>query len=1011
MLRQLGFGLLTSIVAAAATADRFDLGALKWRNVGPNRGGRSQAAAGSSRRPFEYYFGATGGGLWKTTTGGTTWFPVTDGQIHSSSVGAIAISESNPDVVYIGMGETELRSSVMQGDGVYKSLDAGKTWKHLGLDETQAISRIRIDPSNPDVVYVAALGHPFGRNEQRGVFRSTDGGDTWKRVLFRNDRAGAIDLTMDAHNPRVLFATIWDVYRSPWMLSSGGPASGMFKSTDGGDTWTEITRNRGLPKGTIGKINVSISGADSNRVYAMVEAEDGGLFQSNDAGDSWTLVNSDRSIRQRAFYFSRILADPNKRDTIYAMNVEFYRSDDGGKTFQLMHTPHADHHDLWIAANDSRRMISSDDGGGSVSIDGGRTWTPEQYPTAQFYHVSTTTDVPYDLCGSQQDDGTACVPSGPALNMHNPTAAPGDWFYSVAGGEAGYVAPDPKNANTFYGGDQAGLITRYDRRTGETRSITVYPVFFSGMPASALKERWQWTFPIVFSPVDPKILYTSSQHLWKTTTEGQHWQMISPDLTRNDPKTLGDSGGPITKDQNGPEIYGTIFSIAPSRHDANTIWTGSDDGLVQITRDGGKSWHDVTPPGLQEFTRISLIEASTHDLGGAYVAARRNQLDDRAPYVYKTHDYGKTWTKIVSGIPEDDFAQAIREDTVRSGLLYLGTEHGIYFSFDDGANWKSLSLNLPDTQVADIAVEKDDLVIATHGRSFYVLDDIDVLRQLTPEVTSSDAHLFAPETAIRPSRPARIDYYLAQPNSKIVLEILDSQGHVARTFDSTAVNAAQRLPARAGTNRVEWNLRYPGATTFPGIVLRYAVPGEGPLAPPGKYTVRLTSNGTAQTQPLLIERDPRLTNITDAELQEQFKLAIQIRDELSRAHQAVIRIRSLDTQLQKSAADASDPQISRSAATIKSKLDEIESDLYQVKNQSPRDTLNYPIKLNNQLAVLQRIVDTGDYQPTDQDYAVFHELTDRLHEILNRLDQVDATDLKQLNEQLVARKLPPVSSK
>jgi len=1016
MLKRIGYALLTAGMTVAATVDRVDLSALKWRNIGPNRGGRSQAAAGSARRPLEYYFGATGGGLWKTTNGGTTWFPVTDGQVHSSSVGAIAVSESNPDVVYIGMGETELRSSVMQGDGVYKTVDGGKTWKHIGLADTQAISRIRVDPTNPDVVYVAALGHPFGPNEERGVFRSNDGGASWKRVLFRNNRAGAIDLAMDSHKPRGLFATIWDVYRSPWTLSSGGPASGMFKSTDGGDTWTEITRNSGLPKGVIGKINVSISGADSNRVYAMVEADDGGLFQSNDAGESWTLVTADRSIRQRAFYFSRILADPKNRDTVYALNVEFYRSDDGGRTFQLLHTPHADHHDLWIASNDSRRMISSDDGGGSVSTDGAKTWTLERYPTAQFYHVTTTVDVPYHVCGSQQDDGTACVPSGAALNMRDPAAPAGNWFYTAGGGEAGYLTADPKDANLFYGGDQAGIITRYDRHTGESRAINVYPLFFSGMPASALKERWQWTFPIVFSPVDPKVIYTSSQHLWKSTTQGQRWERISPDLTRNDPATLGDSGGPITKDQNGPEIYGTIFSVAPSRHDVNTIWTGSDDGLVQITRDGGKTWQNVTPAGMGEFNRISLIEASTYDPGGAYIAARRNQLDDRRPYVYKTHDYGKTWTKIVSGIPDNDFAQAIREDTVRRGLLYLGTEHGMYYSFDDGAYWVSLGLNLPDTQVADIAVEKHDLVIATHGRSFYVLDDIDLLRQFTSEVANRKAYLFAPQAALRPLRPAVIDYYLAEAAPKAVLEILDATGRVVRTFDSIAggeppaARGPAALSAKAGTNRFTWDLRYPGAVTFPGIVLRYAVPGEGPLAPPGQYLVRFTANGVTQTQPLVIQRDPQLTNISDADLQEQFKLAIEIRDALSRAHESVIRIRSLDSQMEKSAAEAKDSAISQHAALIKSKLDEIESDLYQVKNRSPRDTLNYPIKLNNQLAVLEHLVGMGDARPADQDYAVFRELSTRLNEILARLDQVTVTDLKQLNDQLAARKLKAITA-
>ena len=1011
MFKRFGYGLLTAAVAMAAVPGQPDLSALTWRNIGPNRGGRSQAAAGSARRPLEYYFGATGGGLWKTTNGGTTWFPVTDGQIHSSSVGAVAVAESNPDIVYIGMGETELRSSVMQGDGVYKSTDGGKTWKHMGLTDTQAISRIRIDPANPDLVYVAALGHPFGRNDERGVFRSRDGGATWQRVLYRNDHSGAIDLAMDAHNPRVLFATTWDVYRSPWMLSSGGTGSGIFKSADGGDTWTEITRNPGMPKGILGKITVSISGADSNRVYAMVEADDGGLFQSNDAGQTWTRVNADRNIRQRAFYFSRILADPNRRDTIYAMNVEFYRSDDGGKTFQLMHTAHPDHHDLWIAPNDSRRMIASDDGGASVSTDGGKTWTAEHYPTGQFYHVATTADVPYHVCGSQQDDGTACVPSSDDANRHNPAAEPGDWFYSIAGGEAGYVAADPKNANIFYGGDQAGIITRYDRSTGETRSVTVYPWFFSGMPAMALTDRWQWTFPIVFSPVDPTILYASSQHLWKTTNQGQRWEQISPDLTRNDYKTLGDSGGPITKDQNGPEIYGTIFSVAPSRHDASTVWTGSDDGLVQLTRDGGKTWQNVTPPGMQEYTRISLIEASTHDAGGAYIAARRYQLDDRRPYVYRTDDYGKTWAKIVSGIPDDDFAQAVREDTVRKGLLYLGTEHGIYYSFDDGGHWQPLQLNLPDTQVADIAVEKHDLVIATHGRSFYVLDDIDLLRQFTPQVESRRFYLFAPEPAVRPLRNGVIDYYLKEP-AKLALEIRDVRGQLVRRFDSTAPTGrtAPALTAHAGSNRFEWDLRYPGSTIFPGIVLRYAAPGQGPTAPPGEYTVRMIVNGETQSQPLRIQRDPRLT-VTDADLQEQFKLAVEIRDQLSRAHEAVIRIRALDAGMEKSAAASGDSNLSASAAQIKGKLDEIEAELYQVKNRSPRDTLNYPIKLNNQLAVLQRLVDTGEDKPTDQDYAVFRELSGHLNEILGRLDHIIGTDVKEFNERLSSHKLPPVPVK
>ena len=1023
MSMRLALAFLVAGVHCAVSAQDYDFSALHWRNIGPNRGGRSQTSAGSARRPLEYYFGATGGGLWKTTNGGVTWFPVTDHQLHSSSVGAVAVAPSNPDIVYIGMGETELRGNIMQGDGVYKSIDAGKTWKHMGLADTQSIARIRIDPSDPNLVYVAALGHPYGPNEERGIFKSSDGGATWQRVLFRNNRAGAVDLSMDPNHPRVLYATIWDVYRTPWSLSSGGPASGFFKSTDGGSNWTEITRNPGLPRGTLGKITVSVSRADSNRVYALVEADDGGLFQSDDAGATWKLVNADRSIRQRAFYFSRITADPQRRDTVYAMNVEFYRSDDGGKTFRRGHTPHADHHDLWIAPDDSQRMIASDDGGAAVSTDGGVTWTLEHFPTAQFYHVTTTAEFPSHVCGAQQDDGTACVPSDRAVNLRDPTGPPNDYMYGAGGGEAGYLSADPSNPNIFYGGDQAGIITRYDRRTGESRMINVDPLFFSGMSAQSLRERWQWTFPIVFSPVDSKIIYASSQHLWKTTTQGQHWDSISPDLTRNDPNTLGDSGGPITKDQNGPEIYGTIFSIAPSRHDVNTIWTGSDDGLVSVTRDGGQTWANVTPSGMGDFNRISLIEASTSDPAAAYVAAKRYQMDDRRPYLFKTHDYGKTWTKITEGIAPDDFLQAVREDPVRPGLLYAGTEHGIYISFDDGAHWRSLSLNLPDTQVADILVEHNDLVIATHGRSFYILDDIGILRQLKPELTSAPFHLFEPRPAIRPLKPAVIDYYLSQPNAKVKIEILDGNGQPIVSFDSSVTPAhiasdpgdgstpagpGTPLSARAGSNRFVWDLRYPGAITFPGIVLRYATPGEGPIAPPGDYSIRLTVNGATQTRRLTIQKDPRLTDVSDADLHEQFRLAMQIRDETDRAHRSLLEIRSIREQLRQRAQAANDASLTQRSAQIASKLDEVEQDLYQVRNRSPRDTLNYPIKLNNQLAVLEREVDTGDNRPTDQDYTVLKELSARLDEILARLNIVLSGDLSSFNQALATKHIDPI---
>jgi len=987
------------LARAAAQAQLPEINGLHWRNIGPNRGGRSQAVAGSAKRPLEYYFGATGGGLWKTTDGGTTWRPVTDGQIRSASIGAVAVSESNPDIVYIGTGETELRASVMQGDGVYKSTDGGRTWSHVGLADTQAIARMRIDPANPDIVYVAALGHPYGANDERGVFRSRDGGKHWDKILFRNNRAGAIDLCLDPHNPRVLYASLWEVYRRPWTLWSGGESSGLFKSVDGGDSWTDITRNPGLPKSLLGKINVSVSGADSNRVFANVEADDGGLFRSDDAGVTWTRVSEDRNIRQRAFYFNRVQADPKNRDTVYAMNVDFYRSTDGGKTLSEIRDTHADHHDLWIAPDDPSRMIVANDGGGSVSTNAGRTWTAERYPTAQFYHVAVTEDVPYHVCGAQQDSGTACVPSEPGGSL----LPAGDWYYSAGGGEAAYIAPDPQAPGVFYAGDQAGILTRYDRTTGQRRDIQVNPWMFSGMPAKDLPERWQWVFPIVFSPADARALYTSSQHLWKTTNQGQSWQRISPDLTLADPATLGDSGGPITHDQNGPEIYGTIFTVAPSRLEPNTIWTGSDDGLVQITRDGGQHWQNITPPGLPRFSRVSLIEASPHLPGAAFVAANRYEMDDRQPYVFRTDDYGKTWKKIVEGIAADDFARALREDPARVGLLYLGTEHGVYCSLDGGDRWQSISLNLPDTQVPDLLINGSDLVIATHGRSFYVLDGVVTLRQLRPEVSAADFHLFLPAAAVRPLANAKIDYLLKRPARSVTISILDSAGKLVRRFDAPERNA--------GLNRFVWDLHYPGPTVFPGMVLRGGST-NGPAAVPGNYQVELTVDGQSQRQWLAVMKDPRLTGVTDADLREQFALALQVRDATSRTNEMVIRIREMKKQIadRLEKRGASNPRLGALAKTVETELSAVELELYQVRNRSPRDTLNYPIKLNNQFAVLLADIEMGDSRPTDQMYTVFRDLSASLAALAGRLESIGKDNLAQLNDVLRSAGLGPIGA-
>jgi photosystem II stability/assembly factor-like uncharacterized protein len=1052
------FVAAAATLAAAATYEASVFGALQWRSIGPPRGGRSITCSGSSSRPNEYYFGATGGGLWKTTDGGTTWRPVTDGQIHSSSVGAVAVSESNPDIVYLGMGETELRGNIMQGDGVYKSTDAGRTWKNVGLADTQAISRIRIHPTDPNIVYVSALGHPYGKNTERGVFRSKDGGATWDKILYRDDHSGAVDLVFDPHNPSVLYAAIWDVNRTPWGLTSGGPGSGLFKSTDAGDHWTEITRNPGLPSGVVGKIGVAVSGGDSNRVYAMVENQKGGLYVSDDAGANWKLINEERNVRQRAFYYTRVYADPKAKDTVYVLNTSMFKSTDGGKTFRNIQAPHGDHHDLWIDPANPLRMVNSNDGGGNVSLNGGQTWTGQQYATAQLYHVAVTNEIPYHVCGAQQDSSTICTPStaGGGRGGGGRGAAP---TYGVGGGESGYIAPDPRNPNIFFAGSQGALLTRFDRRTNYSKDVQVYPLFFSGESAGSLPERWQWTYPIVFSAVNPDILYTSSQHLWKTLDDGHSWTKISDDLTRGDPKTLGDSGGPITHDQNGPEIYGTIYTIAPSRKDVNTIWTGSDDGLVYISRDANAKaphWTKITPPGMPDFGRVSLIDASPHNPAAAYVAVKNYQNDDRKPYLFKTADYGKTWTKIVNGIPENDFVHAVREDTVRQGLLFAGTEHGIYVSFDDGAQWQSLRLNLPDVQVSDIVIQGNDVVIATHGRSFYVLDDITPLRQLKPTLTSEDLHLFTPPKAERNVSQARVDYYLAKPAEKVTIEILDAKGQVLRTFTGTPNDQANgrgrggrgrggagadsaaaadpgnggdpaaegdpgggggggggggrgrggvvNAPDKAGLNRFTWDMRYPPAKTFEGMVL-WSGDTQGPEAVPGAYSVRLTADGKTATEKLILEKDPRLDSVTIADLAEQFTLALKIRDDLTQSNEIVIVVRELKRQMDDRLKSNSDAALKASLDSFREKLSAIEEEVYQVQNRSGQDPLNFPIKLNNKIAALGASVEHGDGKPTTASYEVYKLLNGKLAEQQSRLDALLKSTLPSVNKELTNRSL------
>ena len=1050
--------------AAPASLDAALLKAYQWRSIGPARAGRSIASSGVKGRPKEAYSGQTGGGLWKTVDGGETWVPVTDGQIHSSSVGAVAVSETSPDLVWIGMGEQCIRGNIQPGDGVYKSTDAGKTWTHMGFKESDAISRIRIHPTNPDIVFVADFGKYSVPSDERGVFKSTDGGKTWRKVLFRDNKTGAVDIAIDPHNPNVMFAALWEAFRVEYSMSSGGPGSGLFKSIDGGEHWTEITRNPGLPTGLDGKIGVAVSGADSNRIYAIVENQNGGLYSSDDAGGIWKLINDGRNIRQRAFYYTHVAADPKNKDIVWALNVGTFWSRDGGKT--MVNFAGGDSHDLWIDPDDTNHIVHSNDSGTAVSFNAQapqRTWSARAYPTAQYYHVISTAHVPYHACGAQQDGSTVCVPSNTNLGGGGRGGGGGGGrggtpeLYSPGGSEPGYVAPDPKNPDIFYaGGNNGSFLTRLDRRTGNTREVSPYPREFSGEPSSALVERWQWTYPIIFSPADPTVLYTSSQHVWRTKNGGDSWEKISGDLTRHDPKTMHDSGGPITHDMNSPEVYATVFALAPGKKDVNILWAGSDDGLVNVTRDGGKSWTNVTPKEMPDLGRVSIIDASSFDPGAAYVAVKKPLLNDVAPYIFRTHDFGKTWTKIVTGLPPVDYVHSVREDPTRRGLLYAGTEHGFYVSYDDGDHWQPLSLNLPDVQVSDIWVEANSIAIATHGRSFYILDEVGPLRQAgmdTPSAPGGDFHLYKPADAIRGAGGATISYLLRKPAEKMTIEILDGKGQVVQTIQGAVPGAgrgvggargARGAGARgaggampptetgvaedqgggggargrggaptasmaAGLNRVTWNLDYPGVTQFPGMVF-WGATTNGPIALPGTYQVRLTVDGQPQTQPLTIVKHP-LRNTPDADLKEQFDLAIKIRDKASEANTAVIQIRRIKDDVKDRLAKSPDRELKIAADRLTTTLSAVEQDLYQVKNQSGQDPLNFPIRTNNRLASLLGMTLRGEGKPTANIYPIFEDLKKELKAETDRFDKSLGTDLTLFNRVAQQMGLEPVAGK
>jgi photosystem II stability/assembly factor-like uncharacterized protein len=1033
---------------------------LQWRSIGPYRGGRADAVAGVASQPAVFYFGATGGGVWKTTDGGINWEPISDGSVFGTgSVGAIGLSDSDPNTIYVGMGEPAIRGNVSHGDGVYKSTDAGKTWKRVGLADTRQISRIRVHPKNPDLVYVAAQGHVWAPNEQRGIFRSKDGGKNWEKVLYRSDKAGASDLVLDPTNPNILYAGFWEAYRKPWTLESGGPGSGIFKSTDGGDTWTEITRNQGLPRGMVGIVGVTVSPANPERLWAIIEAEDGGVFRSDNGGRTWAKVNEERRLRQRAWYYTRIYADPKNPDTVYVLNTGFYKSNDGGRTYTPISVPHGDNHDLWIAPDDPNRMINSNDGGANVSYNGGRSWTEQDQPTAQFYRVALDNDFPYHIYGAQQDNSTVRI----ASRTTEGAITERDWF-DVGGGESGWIAPSPKDSEIVYAGSYGGLITRYDHHTGQLRDINPYPNNPMGAGADVLKYRFQWNFPLLFSPHDPNTLYTAANVLFKSTNEGQSWEVISPDLTRNDKSKQSSSGGPITKDNTSIEYYDTIFTVMESPLQAGTIWTGSDDGLVNLSRDGGKNWSNVTPPNtiMPEWIQINSIEASPNDAGTAYVAATMYKWDDYKPYLYKTSDYGKTWKKITNGIPDSAFTRVIREDPNKRGLLYAGTETGIYISFDDGEHWQSMQFNLPVVPINDLAIHKreKELVAATQGRSFWVFDDLPMIHQLMDAGglnAVSETRLFAPKDSYRmpggggfqisptatagKNPPGGVVVYYSlktKPTTDVQLEFLNSSGKSIRKYTARlpipAGAAAAQRPAEqttpspaeegegfggggaarvttdVGLNRFIWDTRYADAARFPGMIL-WAGETRGPKVPPGTYKVKLTADGKTLTQNFEVRPDPRLAT-SPADYAKQLEFGLKIRDKLTETNNAILQIRDVRKQVEdllKRVKDQPNFKVINDAGTALTRnLTTIEEALYQTKNQSSQDPLNFPIRLNNKLAALGGVVSSAEAGPTAQSYVVYDEVVGQIDAQLQKLAQIMKTDVPAFNQLVREQNIPAV---
>jgi len=987
---------------------------LEYRLAGPFRGGRSAAVTGVPGEPNLFYFGAAGGGVWKTTDGGRSWENISDG-FFGGSIGAVEVAKSDPNVIYVGGGEKTLRGNVSSGYGVWKTEDAGKTWKSAGLKKSRHVPRIRIHPDNPDILYAAVLGNIYKPTRDRGIYKSTDGGTTWRNTLFVNEQAGAVDLVMDPNNPRILYTSTWRAKRTPYSLSSGGDGSALWKSTDSGETWSEISKNEGFPTDTLGIIGVTVSPKNSERVWAIVEQkEKGGLYRSEDGGKKWTQVNSERKLRQRAWYYTRLYADTEDEDIVYVLNVRYHKSTDGGKSFNTFNAPHGDHHDLWIAPENSKRMIIGDDGGAQISYDGGETWsTYYNQPTAQFYRVTTDNDFPFRIYAAQQDNSTIRIKH----RSDGGSISEDDWE-ETAGGESAHIAVDPLNNDIVYGGSYGGFLTRVNHKTGTVRGVNVWPDNPMGYGAEGMKYRFQWNFPIIFSKHNPKKLYTFSNHVHVSENEGQSWKLLSGDLTRNDPDKLLSSGGPITQDNTGVEYYCTIFAANESPLKEGLLWVGSDDGLIHVSRNGGESWENVTPSGMPEWNMINSIEPSAFDEGTCYVAATRYKLGDFEPYLYKTNDFGKTWIKITNGINNEHFTRVLREDPKRKGLLYAGTETGMYISFNDGQNWQAFQLNLPIVPVTDLTIKDDNLIVATQGRSLWIIDDLTVLHQLDTAKKNAATILYKPKAAYRTkgqaaSKPSKTEgqnhpggvvthFYLNDWDKKdsISITYMSMSGDTLANFSTYSEKKDKKLKVKNKGNTHVWDTRGKGAEKLDGMILWWANLA-GAKAVPGSYKVYLNRNGTSISETFSVLADPRAEVSVD-DMQKQYDFISDINSTVDNAHQSIKKIRKITSQLdafmKQYKGNSTTEDLVEKAKEMKKGFEEIEKALYQTKNRSGQDPLNFPIRLTNKLAHLNSLVSIDDFPPTEQDIAVKNELTAKINAQLNAFDVMIDNEIKEFNK-------------